>query len=491
MAPLAVVCRVTLPPFSAVLMLVAAALSMIRSKGSSSQVPPLPLAAAVLTVAPEMLRWWPEVSTKPPSPPWAPPLAVMVPTTWVVWAMTLTEPPLPRSVAEASRVAPLSSRAEALSQVPTVTAPPPAVPAASSLAPSTTAMSLPSTVIAPPVSPACVPRASSVPATCTAPSVPPSRTIWPLAVPTERAWATPSRLITFLTMSRAAAAVSRTAPPSADRVPVLFTSALMSFPSAALTCFVTWSPTANLISLSPYRSTVKLLPAAIWTVPRRAWMMPEFSTPGATSPTSPASAAVMVPRLTTEAVSLALGMSKFSLPAMKLALVMPDVVAMIAPTFTCAPLPNRMPLGLVMMTVPLAESWPRMVLAPLPSTRFNACINWSAWTNTTFSPAAMLKLCQSITSLSEFWMTAISVGLLTTIWPLPSAMVPPCGRARAGWDGSVTTTLSAEQVSKAARNERKRGPMSTGAGAVPVASVRVVAAILALRQVLRRMRIMM
>jgi hypothetical protein len=52
------------------------ALLIVRSKGSSSQVPALPAGALASTMALlAMARVWPEVSTQPPSPPLGPPRA--------------------------------------------------------------------------------------------------------------------------------------------------------------------------------------------------------------------------------------------------------------------------------------------------------------------------------------------------------------------------------------------------------------------------------
>ena len=55
------------------------------------------------------------------------------------------------------------------------------------------------------------------------------------------------------------------------------------------------SPTASVISLSPYMSSVKLLPDASATVPSVAVMVPELRTPGATSAAKPPLVAVIVP----------------------------------------------------------------------------------------------------------------------------------------------------------------------------------------------------
>ena len=52
---------------------------IVTSAGSSSHVPLLPFGALALMLMPNTSSQWPEVSIKPPSPPCAPPRAVMLP----------------------------------------------------------------------------------------------------------------------------------------------------------------------------------------------------------------------------------------------------------------------------------------------------------------------------------------------------------------------------------------------------------------------------
>ena len=54
-------------------------LAMVMSYGSNSQVPEFPKAEDALTTAPSVFRKKPEVSIKPPSPPFLPPFAIKVP----------------------------------------------------------------------------------------------------------------------------------------------------------------------------------------------------------------------------------------------------------------------------------------------------------------------------------------------------------------------------------------------------------------------------
>ena len=103
-------------------------------------------------------------------------------------------------------------------------------------------------------------------------------------------------------------------------MPSLLTSEVSGLPVAtSITLPAISSPTATWISLSPYMSSVKLLPEASATVPSCALMVPALRTPGATSAAKPWLEAVMLPRLTIEA-SRRPGMLKFIRPAMKSAL---------------------------------------------------------------------------------------------------------------------------------------------------------------------------
>mmetsp|Transcript_5967 Transcript_5967/g.23701 ORF Transcript_5967/g.23701 Transcript_5967/m.23701 type:complete len:392 (+) Transcript_5967:101-1276(+) len=95
-------------------MLVLLPVPMVRSFGSSSQVPPLPPWALPLTSTRPVRTFsvcLPEVSTTPPLPPSAPPRALMRPLKSVrSLAHTTTLPPSPWRVALASMLAPLAMR---------------------------------------------------------------------------------------------------------------------------------------------------------------------------------------------------------------------------------------------------------------------------------------------------------------------------------------------------------------------------------------------
>ena len=86
---------------------VVAAPEIVMSAGSSSQVPICPSGARVSTCSPATSSHWPEVSIKPPSPPFAPPRADTWPSARVLPSdHNTTCPPSPCSRALASMVAP-------------------------------------------------------------------------------------------------------------------------------------------------------------------------------------------------------------------------------------------------------------------------------------------------------------------------------------------------------------------------------------------------
>ena len=149
-------------------------------------------------------------------------------------------------------------------------------------------------------------------------------------------------------------------------MPSFETSEESGWPVAtSITLSAIWSPTAIWISLSPYMSSVKLLPDASATVPSCALMVPALRTPGATSAAKPPLCAVMVPKLTIEALPRP-GMLKFIRPAMKSALRMSLVEARKPAVLITALRPNSMPSRLMMKTRPLAVMVPSITDGPSP-----------------------------------------------------------------------------------------------------------------------------
>src|SRR6185503_4486816 len=128
---------------------------------------------------------------------------------------------------------------------------------------------------------------------------------------------------------------------------------------------------------------------------------------------------------------------------MKSLSVMPRVDATSPPTFTCAPLPNRMPFGFTRNTLPLADRLPRMLEGSGPSTRLSAAELLLGCTNRTASPAPMLKPCQLIATFWLDWLIVV-VPAPPAMLALPAETVPPVGRA---WifepNASITEIASA------------------------------------------------
>ncbi len=231
----------------------------------------------------------------------------------------------------------------------------------------------------PPFSPADRPEASSEPLIATTPFSPPPRMILPWRCATVLASTMPDMLIAWSSTFLARLAVICTVPPSARILPALLTAALMGWPSGPTICRVTLSSTAMLISLSPKKSTVKLLADTSATLPRRALITPLLATPGATSATRPPSATLIVPSLTTVAFGLVEGWLKLYLPARKSSLRILVVLAISPPTSTREPAPNRIPFGFMSMILPLAVICPRITEGSTPVTRLSVTDAADGW----------------------------------------------------------------------------------------------------------------
>ncbi len=136
-------------------------------------------------------------------------------------------------------------------------------------------------------------------------------------------------------------------------------------------------------------------------MPSFARITPELATPGATSATSPPSAAVILPWFTTVAELLREAWSKTKFPAIAFSTEMPVVVATSPPTLTEAPWLNRMPLGLTSTTWPLALRCPEIVEGSTPVTRLTATEDGLGWWKFVVSPAPIENECQSSTARAE------------------------------------------------------------------------------------------
>src|SRR3954470_9022147 len=133
----------------------------------------------------------------------------------------------------------------------------------------------------------------------------------------------------------------------------------------------------------------------------------------------------MSPRLTTDARLAPLNASR---PAMKSASLIDSVEATRPPTFTDAPLPNRMPLGLTRNTRPLAERLPKIADGSAPSTRLSATELLVGCLNCTDSPAAMPKPCQLMVVFALPCVMVVVLPLVVMV-AVPAATTPPDGAA--------------------------------------------------------------
>ena len=257
---------------------------IVISVGSSSKVPVTPNGARVSTRPLKAKVCLPDVSTKPPSPPFAPPRAAMLPWKVVLPSdQTTTWPPLPLSVALAlmRALAPttvwlaVGTSPAPCSAPPTSTVPPPAAPNASIVALPKRPTRSPSTLMSPPRSPVAAPLASSLPETWVIPLLPPSITMLPLRCPMDRACTTPSRLSTVSAKPARATARISAMPPSAFTLPSRFN----------LVCKVPSLRGLKKINPSPSRSSCTSVAASSPT--RGASMRPVCVSCGATMTTLP------------------------------------------------------------------------------------------------------------------------------------------------------------------------------------------------------------
>ena len=146
-------------------------------------------------------------------------------------------------------------------------------------------------------------------------------------------------------------------------------------------------------------------------------------------------------------LAVPLPLNKRALP-LRLASFKSSVLATSEPTLTCAPWPNRMPLGLIKYTCPLALRCPRIWLPLVSTMRFTAIALAEGCTKFTVSCLAMLKLCQ----LSDrFWLDCVMVVVWAdcTILPAPETTCPPTGAACAKLavsDRAAATSLRLEPL---------------------------------------------
>ena len=98
------------------------------------------------------------------------------------------------------------------------------------------------------------------------------------------------------------------------------------------------------------------------------------------------------------------------------------------PTFTDAPGPNRMPLGLIKNTWPFDVRLPKMAEASAPITRLSATEARPGCTNCTDCPAPMPKLCHWMATFGVVWVMVMRPEV-PPMAALPALTTPPVGLA--------------------------------------------------------------
>ena len=250
----------------------------------------------------------PEVSTKPPLPPAAPPRASILPLKLVLLsAQTTTLPPFPTSVALALMLAPelttvwlaVGTPPWPCRSPPTSTVPPPAVPDASMAALPKRPTRLPKISTEPPTWPVPVPDTLIEPVITASPS-PALRVTLPPFDTSDVASSIPLLFTTEAKMLFDAVLPTITiSPPGAFTEPLLLTAAVNGLPSGPRMLSSALPEIVYVVNPSPLKSIVIESPEAITTLPSCATMVPLFCTAGATRKQKPLSAILISPWFTT------------------------------------------------------------------------------------------------------------------------------------------------------------------------------------------------
>jgi hypothetical protein len=275
-----------------------------------------------------------------------------------------------------------------------------------------------------------------------------STTALPFTTMALVACCTPSRLITPDSRLAASPTPRRSVAPSRVAPAALVTLAPVAPPAMANS----YRP--------PLSDTVAAVAPPRAIMPPVAMMLPRLMTEGATSATSPAPCAVMLPSLTTLPVAPVICAPPV---LMKLLASILPVVAISEPTFTTAPCPNITPFGFISITMPLADRLPRICEAlASPVMRFRmADAALGCWISTAL-PTAILKEPQSITARLVVWLMVIWLPA-TEPEAVPATTVPFCGRPAAPVmstvqpGGANSSAIAAGRVFRAKEGLRREG----------------------------------
>src|SRR5580704_8304072 len=112
---------------------------------------------------------------------------------------------------------------------------------------------------------------------------------------------------------------------------------------------------------------------------------------------------------------------------MKSEVLMSRVLAVRPDTSRFEPGANRMPLGLIRNTWPLALISPKMLEGLLPVTRFRITEELLGWLNCTYSLAPMENCCQLMAARCELWLTMTPLLPALPMVAVPATTCPPVG----------------------------------------------------------------
>ena len=109
---------------------------------------------------------------------------------------------------------------------------------------------------------------------------------------------------------------------------------------------------------------------------------------------------------------------------------MSKVDAIKLPTLIWAPLPIKMPLGLMRKTFPLDSSFPRRLLCICPTTRLRTADEGLDWIKRVSSPDLMEKSFQWIIVWSSVLSSRTFAWVELDLWALPEMTLNPSGLAK-------------------------------------------------------------
>ena len=139
--------------------------------------------------------------------------------------------------------------------------------------------------------------------------------------------------------------------------------------------------------------------------------------------------------------------TKWKLPAIKSASLIPRVEAVKALAVTLPSAPNTIPLGLTKMTWPLAFSEPKIWLGLFPTTRFKSTDCELGCITLTLEAEPISNPCQLITALSVDWLIVIWFDCCAML-AAPCATTPFTGSASEAGSANTVFTQTKPRLNK-------------------------------------------